>query len=123
MIDIFFLYLNYILENLENNYLLIFIIYFFSLIIFFSIGLPGGPVFSIASGFFFGFYLGFLINIISILIGSYIFVFIFKNLFNKLFNSFFLKFSRRLDNLLKHNTYEYLILLRYCLLKEYSNNY
>ena len=112
MIDIFFLYLNYILENLENNYLLIFIIYFFSLIIFFSIALPGGPVFSIASGFFFGFYLGFLINIISILIGSYIFVFIFKNLFNKLFNSFYLKFSRRLDNLLKHNTYEYLILLR-----------
>ena len=46
------------------------------------------------------------------LIGSYIFIFIFKNFFNRLFNSFYSKFSKVINHLLKHNTYEYLILLR-----------
>ena len=82
------------------------------MIIFFSLSLPGGPLPIIASGFFFGFYLGFLINIFSILIGSYIFIYIFKNLFNKTFNLFYLKFSKRLNNLIEHSSYEYLILIR-----------
>lgn len=112
MIDSLYLYLTYIVENLESNFILFFILYFFSLIIFFSFSLPGGPVFLIASGFFFGIYLGFLINIFSMLIGSYIFIFFFKNLFNKIFSSFYIKFSKRLEFLFKHNTYEYLILLR-----------
>jgi Uncharacterized conserved protein len=82
------------------------------LIIFFSLSLPGGPLLIISSGFFFGFYLGFLINIIAILIGSYVFIYILKNLFNNLFNLFYLKFSKRLNNLIEHSTYEYLILIR-----------
>ena len=112
MLDSFYFYLNFFFENLESNFFLFFILYFFSLIIFFSFSLPGGPIFLIASGFFFGIYLGFLINIISMIIGSYIFIFILKNLFNRLFNSFYAKFSKKINNLLKHNSYEYLILMR-----------
>ena len=82
------------------------------MIIFFSLSLPGGPILITASGFFFGFYLGFIINIISILIGSYIFIYLLKKIFYKLFNFFYLKFSKKLNNLLQHSSYEYLILIR-----------
>ncbi len=112
MLDNLYLFLIFFYEQLETNFLLFFLLYLFSLIIFFSLSLPGGPVLIISSGFFFGFYLGFLINIISILIGSFVFIYILKNLFNKLFNLFYLKFSKRLNNLIKNSTYEYLILIR-----------
>ena len=112
MFDNLFFFINFFYEQLGNNFFLFFFLYFFSLIIFFSLSLPGGPILITASGFFFGFYLGFIINIISILIGSYIFIYILKNLFNKLFKLFYLKFSKRLNNLIEHSTYEYLILIR-----------
>ena len=112
MFDNLYFFINLFYEQLENNFILFFLLYQFSLIIFFSLSLPGGPIPIIASGFFFGFYLGFLINIIAILIGSYIFTFILKNLFKNLFKLFYLKFSKRLNNLLEHSTYEYLILIR-----------
>jgi len=112
MLDSLYFYLNFFFENLESNYFLFFILYFFSLIIFFSFSLPGGPIFLMASGFFFGIYLGILINIISMLIGSYIFIYILKIFFNRLFHSFYAKFSKKINNLLKNNSYEYLILLR-----------
>jgi uncharacterized membrane protein YdjX (TVP38/TMEM64 family) len=113
MLENFFLYINFINQNLENNYLIFFLIYFFSLIIFFSFSLPGGPILLIASGFFFGFYIGFFINIFSILIGSYFFVFLFaRNFFNKFFNIMYLKFSNKLNKLIKRSSYEYLIIFR-----------
>ena len=83
------------------------------MIICFSLSLPGGPV--LINCFWIFFWLlswDFLVNIITILIGSYIFIYFFKNLFNNLFNLFYLKFSKRLNNLIKHSTYEYLILIR-----------
>jgi uncharacterized membrane protein YdjX (TVP38/TMEM64 family) len=113
MLENFFLYINFINQNLENNYLFFFLIYFFSLIIFFSFSLPGSPILLIASGFFFGFYIGFFINIFSILIGSYFFVFLFaRNFFNKFFNIMYLKFSNKLNKLIKRSSYEYLIIFR-----------
>ena len=70
MFDHLYFFINFFYEQLETNFILFFLLYLFSLIIFFSLSLPGGPVLIISSGFFFGFYVGFLINIISILIGS-----------------------------------------------------
>ena len=112
MFDNLYFFINFFYEQLETNYILFILLYLGSLIIFFSLSLPGGPVLIISSGFFFGFYIGFLINIIAILIGSFVFIYIFKKLFNNLFNLFYLKFSNRLNNLIKHSTYEYLILIR-----------
>ena len=112
MFDHLYFIINFFYVQLENNFILFFLLYVLSLIIFFSLSLPGGPLLIISSGFFFGFYLGFLINLIAILIGSYIFIYILKNLFNNLFNLFYLKFSKKLNNLLRHSTYEYLILIR-----------
>ena len=112
MFDHLYLIINFFNEQLETNFTLFFLLYLFLLIIFFSLSLPGGPVLIISSGFFFGFYIGFLINIIAILIGSFVFIYILKNLFKNLFNLFYLKFSKRLNNLIKYSTYEYLILIR-----------
>ena len=112
MFDHLYDIINFFYEQLETNFILFFLLYLFSLIIFFSLSLPGGPVLIISSGFFFGFYVGFLINILAILIGSFVFIYILKNIFNNLFNLFYLKFSKRLNNLIKHSTYEYLILIR-----------
>ena len=112
MFDNLYFFINFFYEQFENNFILFFLIYFLTLIIFFSLSLPGGPILIISSGFFFGFYLGFLINIIVMLIGSYVFIYILKNLFYNLFNLFYLKFSKRLNNLIKDSTYEYLILIR-----------
>jgi len=112
MFDNLYFFINFFYEQLETNYILFFLLYLGTLIIFFSLSLPGGSVLIISSGFFFGFYIGFLINIISLLIGSYIFIYILKSVFNNLFNLFYLKFSKKLNNLIKHSTYEYLILIR-----------
>ena len=108
----FYFYINYINQNLESYYLIFFIVYFFSLIIFFSLSLPGGPILAIASGFFFGFYIGFLINIFSLLIGSYVFVYVAKIALKKIFNKLFLKYSDKISNLIKRSSYEYLVIFR-----------
>ena len=112
MLENFFLYINFINQNLENNYLIFFLIYFFSLIFFFSLSLPGGPILLITTGFFFGFYIGFIINIFSIVIGSYFFVYCAKNFFKNFFNKLYLKFSNKLNKLIKNSSYEYLIIFR-----------
>ncbi len=112
MTENFLLFANFIYQNLEKNYLLFFVIYFFSLIIFFSFSFPGGSILLISSGFFFGFYVGFIINILSILIGSYFFVFFAKKIFKNYFKILFFKFSEKLNKIIKNSSFEYLILLR-----------
>ena len=112
MLENFFLYVNFINQNLENNYLIFSLIYFFSLIFFFSLSLPGGPILLITTGFFFGFYIGFIINIFSIVIGSYFFIYCAKNFFKNFFNKLYLKFSNKLNKLISNSSYEYLIILR-----------
>ena len=112
MLEDFFLYINYINENLANHYLIFFLIYSFSLIIFFSFSIPGGPILLIATGFFFGFYTGFIINMFSILIGSYFFVYFAKSFFKIFFDTLYVKFSKKLNTLIKYSSYEYLIIIR-----------
>ena len=110
--EIFFFYIDFLNENLQNNYFIYFLLYLSSLIIFFSFSLPGGAIVSVASGFFFGFYIGFIINIISILVGSYIFVYFTKNIFKKLFNKYDQKITNKLTKVTEKSSYEYLIILR-----------
>jgi len=112
MLENIFLYINFINQNLENNYLIFILFYFFSLIVFFSFSLPGGPILLITSGFFFGFYVGFFINIFSILIGSYFFVFFASSFLKNFFETLYVKFSNKLNKLIKHSSYEYLIIFR-----------
>ena len=110
--DTLVIYLNDILYNLETNFINFFLIYFFSIIIFFSLSLPGGALILFASGFFFGFYIGFLVNIVAILIGSFLFVYFTKNILKIFFTKFYFRFSDRLTTIISFSSYEYLIIFR-----------
>ena len=48
----------------------------------------------------------------SILIGSYFFVFFAKSFFKNFFDRLYVKFSKKLNKLIKHSSYEYLIIIR-----------
>ena len=112
MIDYILIALNYIQILIEENYLLALIIYFTLLLTYFFLSLPGGLVVTLSSGFFFGFYVGFLINILSITIGSLLFTIVSKYFFLEFFNNYLLKYTKKLNNIIKQSSYEYLILIR-----------
>ncbi len=112
MIDIIF---NFFLQFdliIKNNFEMSLILYFLFSLIFFTFSLPGGIIIILASSFFFGFFIGFLINIISMVLGSLCFYLFFKTIFKKYFNNQIEKFTKRLNNIIKKSTLEYLILLR-----------
>ena len=108
----FLTYLGFISYYVDNNFVLVAILFFIFLVIYNSFSLPGNLFFFLSSGFFFNVYIGFLINIFSIVIGSLNF-FIFSKLFFKFFLSkFYNKYSNKITKIIKNSSYEYLILLR-----------
>tara|TARA_Y100000590_G_C15707063_1_gene1009015 strand:- start:168 stop:770 length:603 start_codon:yes stop_codon:yes gene_type:complete len=112
MIDIIYLYLNN-LNNYVDKYFIFSIIIFLLFIIFYiSFSLPGNLIFFISSGYFFNLYIGFLINIFSIVLGSFIFFIFSKFLINSLFYKFYNNYSNKINLIVKHTNYEYLIILR-----------
>ena len=112
MTEIIFNILFNLTDFINNNYHYSFLLYFIISICFFTFSLPGGPIMSISSGFFFGFMGGFIINIFSITFGSLIFIILSKTVLSKLFEKYYIKFSDKLTNYVKNSSYEYLILLR-----------
>jgi len=112
MTEIIFNILFNLTDFINNNYYYSFLLYFIISICFFTFSLPGGPIMSISSGFFFGFMGGFIINIFSITFGSLIFIILSKTVLSKLFEKYYIKFSDKLTNYVKNSSYEYLILLR-----------
>ena len=112
MIDFIFNFLIQFDLIIKNNFELSVIIYFIFSFLFFTFSLPGSLIIILASSFFFGFILGFLINIISIVLGSFCFFLFFKNIFEKYFHKSINKFSKKLNNIIKKSSFEYLILLR-----------
>ena len=104
--------LDFISKLISENYFQSLLIYFFILIFYFSLSLPGSPILILSSGFFFGFYIGFFINIISISLGSLIFYIFFQKLFKKIFKSTYEKYLLNFSKIIKNSSYEYLILLR-----------
>ena len=112
MIDIIYLYLNN-LNNYVDKYFIFSIIIFLLFIIFYiSFSLPGNLIFFISSGYFFNLYIGFFINIFSIVLGSFIFFIFSKFLINSLFYKFYNNYSNKINLIVKHTNYEYLIILR-----------
>ena len=112
MIEYFLLFFNYIEINIENNFTLTFLIFFFFLTFYHSLSIPGNSVFIGATGYFFGIYIGFFLSIISIVIGSLIF-FSFSHLFiNKFFPNIFFKYANKIKKYISNSTLEYLIVFR-----------
>ena len=112
MMENLIIILDFISKLISENYFQSLLIYFFVLILYFSLSLPGSTILILSSGFFFGFYIGFFINIISVSFGSLIFYIFFQKLFKKLFQSSYEKSLVNFSKIIKNSSYEYLILLR-----------
>ena len=110
--EIFITYLYFISYYVDNNFILSAFLFFIFLVIYNSFSLPGNLFFFLSSGFFFSLYIGFLINILSIVIGSLIFFIFSKFVFKIIFSKFYNKYSKKITEIIKNSSYEYLILFR-----------
>ena len=110
--DIIFLYIEFFNQYINNNYLYSILFFFIFLTFFSALSIPGNAILFISSGFFFSLYLGFFINIFSISIGSLFFNISCKSIFKYFFPNLYLSYSKKVTNIIKNSSFEYLILLR-----------
>ena len=110
--DIFFLILEFIKLNIENNYFNTFLIFTIYLFLHNSLSLPGSIVLFAASGYFFGLYMGFLMSIISLVSGSFFFFVFFAFLLKKLLPKLYNNYSKKITFYIDDSSFEYLVLLR-----------
>ena len=113
--EYFFFILDFIHNIINNYFYLSLLIYTFFLIIYFTLSLPGGPIFILATGFFFNIYLAFLINLFTLVIGSFLFFISSKTLLKHYFKKKYNIYSDKFTKIIKDSSYEYLILLRFIL--------
>ena len=110
--DIFFIFLDFLKLQVENNffYSLFFITFF--LLIYNSFSIPGNIIFIASTGYFFGIYIGFIISILTIVFGSLLF-FIFSSYFlNKFSPNTIKKYSKQIDKYISNSSIEFLIIFR-----------
>jgi len=112
VIDIILIYVEFLNQYINNNYFYSITIFFIFLTFYCTLSIPGGVILFISSGFFFNLYLGFLINLISISIGSLFFYLFSKFILKKLFPNLYFSYSKKVTNIIKSSSSEYLILLR-----------
>jgi len=110
--DFFFIFLDFIKFNLDNNFILTFILFFVFLICYNTFAIPGNLVFTASTGYFFGIYLGFFLSISSLVLGSLIFFLFSQFYLKKFFPKLFYKFSGKIDNYISNSSIEYLIIFR-----------
>lgn len=110
--DNFYLFLNFLNNNIENNFTSFIVIYFFFLIVYNMFSLPGNIIFFTASGYLFGLFLGFLISIVSLVFGSLIFFIGSKFFLKKIFPVTYKKYSEKIHLYISNSSLEYLIIFR-----------
>ena len=110
--DIFFLILEFIKLNIENNYFNTFLIFTIYMFLHNSLSLPGSIIFFAASGYFFGLYMGFLMSIISLVSGSLVFSVFFAFLLKKILPKVYNNYSKKITFYIDDSSFEYLVLIR-----------
>ena len=110
--EMLFIFFDYILINIEDNYLITLALFFIFLSLYFSLSLPGNIILIAATGYFFGIYVGYILSIITLVLGSLVF-FIFNNFFiKKLFPNIISKYTHSLQSYISNSSIEYLIIFR-----------
>ena len=110
--DFFYIFLDFIKINIENNFIFTFLLFFVFLLFYNAFSIPGNLVFIASSGYFFGIYLGFILSISSLVLGS-LFFFIFSKFFlKKIFPNIYLKYSNSVSHYISNSSTEYLIIFR-----------
>ena len=97
---------------INDNYFLSFIIYSLILYIYSSFSLPGIMILWAFSGYAYGFYIGYLSSVIITTIGSFNLFYLSKNIYNKKFSNKFSKSINKINNIIKNQSYEILIIFR-----------
>jgi len=110
--DFFYLFLDFIKINLDNNFILTFFLFFAFLLCYSAFAIPGNLIFAASTGYFFGIYIGFFLSISSLVLGSLIFFIFSKFYLMKLFPNIYNKFSSKIDYYISDSSIEYLIIFR-----------
>ena len=110
--NFFYILLDFIKLNIENNLILTSVLFFVFLIFYNAFSLPGSLVFFASTGYFFGIYYGFTLSILSLVFGSLIFFIFSKFFFKKIFPNIYVKYSNKVNNYISKSTIEYLIIFR-----------
>ena len=108
----FYVFLDCFKLNIENNFILTFLLFFVFFLFYNAFSIPGNLVFIGSAGYFFGIYFGFILSILSLVFGSLIFFIFSKYFFKKLFPHIYLKYSNNIDNYISKSSIEYLIIFR-----------
>ena len=110
--SIFYLFLDYIKINIENNFIITFVIFLIFLTIYISFSIPGNLIFICSTGYFFGIYFGFLISIFSLVFGSLIFFIFISIIMKKFIPKIYQKYSEKANKYISGSSLEYLIIFR-----------
>ena len=110
--EFFFEFLLYLKTLINEYYLLSLIIFSLYLFLHSIISLPGIIILWIFSGYAFGIYMGYIISIIFTVFGSFILFILSKTIFHKYFRKYFNNQNQMVENTIKENSYEILILFR-----------
>ena len=110
--EFFFSLLQDILLYSQDNYFISISSFFFFLLCYSVLSLPGLIVFTSMSGYLFGIYNGFIISILSITVGSLAFFILSKIFFKYFFVEYYEKYAQNINKYISHSTVEYLIIFR-----------
>ena len=110
--NFFYIFLDLIKLNIENNFIITFFLFFTFLVIYSSFSIPGNLVFIASTGYFFGIYFGYILSILSLVLGSLVFFIFSKFFFKRLFPNTYLKYSYNVTNYIAKSSAEYLIIFR-----------
>jgi len=110
--NFFYIFLDFIKLNIENNFILTFLLFFVFLLFYSAFSIPGNLIFIASTGYFFGIYFGFILSILGLVFGSLIFFIFSKYFFKKIFPNIYLKYSNNVSNYISKSSIEYLIIFR-----------
>ena len=110
--NLFYIFLDFIKLNIENNFILTFLLFFVFLLFYSAFSIPGSLIFIASTGYFFGIYFGFILSILSLVFGSLFFFIFSKFIFKKIFPNIYLKYFNKVNNYISKSTIEYLIIFR-----------
>ena len=66
--NLFYIFLDFIKLNIENNFILTFLLFFVFLLFYSAFSIPGYLIFIASTGYFFGIYFGFILSILSLVL-------------------------------------------------------
>jgi len=97
---------------IEFNYIFALFLFFFFILFYSILSLPGLVIFFVFAGYSFGIFWSYIICLIGVTFGSLFFFIISKYILSKFFKKFYKKYTDKVEHFIKDSTLEYLIIFR-----------